>query len=440
MVGRRLTLVLTFALAASWTLPALADDEGGLRFGGHIKGFAFQQIHTPSELDRFGSRLQLNARGGDGEPARFFAAVDFEIDSRLTDAAGERRGTRLDVYPVEMYLALSKGPVDLKLGQQFIFWGRTTWVNPTDVITAWDYPNMASEIEDYRVAPVAARLNWYVFDELMLDLVWLPRFSPHRLGASAPGTMAGLPVTEGEPASPRATPENGEFGLRLSHTVSSWAFDWALSAYKGFEKMPVYTVEPIMDMTSMPPAPTGFLWRRRHDPLLVFGGDFSKAFGSFVLKGEGAWKRTHDRDGTDPNVRNSRLEYVLGLDYVFSEDFDVGVQYIGKLYLQYDEAAERAELARRYGGMAPPFVERRRSDEASLRLNLALTGSLGAQILGLYNFSYEDFFALGFVWWEPADALKLYVGAVAFGGSEPMTPLAMQEGNSRVFVEVKYSF
>ncbi|MFC1609966.1 DUF1302 family protein [Myxococcota bacterium] len=428
------------ALLLSLLSGARAAASDGVTFGGHVKGFLFQQVADPFHLDRAGSRLQLAAWGGLGEPAEYYAAVDFELDSRLLQG-GESvlRGEGFDIYPVEVYLNLSKGPFELRLGQQFIFWGRVDWVTITDVITAWDFANMASEIEDYRLAPLAARLNWYILDELMLDLVWLPIFGPNRIPSTTPGNLGGVPVSEMPPDLPEHHPRNGEFGIRLSHSVSSWALDWAICAYKGFEKSPAFVAEPVLAEPPAPPVPTGFSWTRRYDPLWMVGVDFSKAIGSFVIKGEAALKLTDDSSGADPMVRNSRADYALGLTYTWSEDLSIGAQYVSHYLIDYGRKKERLALNSLYG--APPdFVAKAWTHQTFLMVTAGFLDDFGTQVLGLYDASYRDFFVLGFVWWDIADGLKLFVGGVGFGGENDTTPFGRQTDSSRAFVELKYSF
>lgn len=433
MKGR---FALVLALAAGLGLVSTPVRAGeGPSLGGHVKGFAFQQLAAPYALERAGSRLQLELSGGREETATYFAAVDFELDSRLLSGAGAR-GEGFDIFPVEMWLNLSRGPVELRLGQQFIFWGRTSWVNPTDVLTAWDYVHMASEVEDYRLAPLAARLNWYLVGELKLDLVWVPLFTPNRL--PAPAEMGGLPVTENAPLTPDPLLRNGEFGVRLSHAWSALALDWAVCVYRGFDKNPAVDMAPIFAPGAMPPVPVGMSWTRRYERLTLVGADFAKALGAFVLKGEGALKLGEDKTGDDPKRRNSRLEYVLGLDWTASEDFSLGAQYAGRHLLDYSRDAEVDALSAM--GPPPPFVEEGTTHEVSLQMNLKLLPEVGLQVIGLYNATYQDFFVLGFVWWDVADALKAYAGTVAFGGRDEHTPFGRQRSFSRAFLEVKYSF
>ncbi len=437
--------------------PARADTS----LEGYVKSFVFQEVRSPYAVDRAGSRLQLVARGGQGMVS-FFAATDFELDSRLlVSDQPASRGEGFDVFPVEAYVNLSTGPFEFRFGQQFIFWGKTTWINPTDVITPWNYPDMASEVEDYRIAPFAARVNWYPRGEWMVDLVWVPIFRPSRIGPFGPTEINGVPVVEGEPDMPARTLENGEFGLRLSDAVSRWALDWSVSAYKGWEKMPTLSIEPnfpdstggndgsgggpppgvtALDTTDggAPPMPESFTKVDHYGPLTMVGLDFSKAIGPFVLKGEGAYKRTGDEDGTDIVLRNSRLESVVGVDFAWSENLTLGLQYIDTYLLDYDPELERQTYQAM--GMDPSFVEETFSQQVSLQANVTIVPAVGLQLTSVYSVTYEDFFLLGFVWWDVADALKLYAGAVAFGGAEDTTPYGALADASRAFVELKYSF
>ncbi|MBW2734911.1 MAG: hypothetical protein JRH20_21210, partial [Deltaproteobacteria bacterium] len=324
-------------VTASVLVMAPAPSRADVTLGGHVKSFVFQQLGDPWELALAGARLQLAARGSVGDVASFYGAVDFQLDSRLLAADQSlRRGEGLDVFPVEIYALISKGPVDLKLGQQFVFWGRTSWVNPTDVITAWDYPNMASEIEDYRRAPLAARLQWSIMGELVLDAVWVPIFRPNRLGPFTVQSMSGLPVVEGEALLPEAHAKNGEFGLRLSQTVSRWAFDWAIAAYKGFEKMPAMVFMPRYPAGAT--APDALVLTRHYDPLYMVGVDIAKAYGPLVFKAEGALKITDDWKGDDLTVGNSRVEAVAGIDYALGDTLKLGAQYIHTTRINYSRA------------------------------------------------------------------------------------------------------
>ena len=406
--------------------------------GGYIKGFIFQQLGSDWLMDRAGSRIQLKVEGGYG-PAYFYGAIDFEADSRLlTSDKVSRKGEGFDIYPVELFINLSFGDFDFFLGQQFIFWGKTTWVNPTDIITPWDFANMSSETEDYRVAPFALRINWYTTDNLQWDIVWIPVFQPNRIpNGGVPNSMGSLPVVSSSSELPEKTIQNGEFALRLSHSVSRLAFDWSLSVYKGFEKFAAPSIVPIIPENAVPPIPTGFSWTNHYHPLWMVGADFSKTVNHLLFKGEVALKLTDDWEGIDPEIKNSRLEYVVGIDYAYNENFALGIQYIGNWLINYDPEKDKEDLKDQSEEM---FFADSLSHSTSLFIKWNFTDQLGAQILGLYNINDYDFFSMAFVWWAVSDGVKLFLGAVGFGGRDDYSPNGRQQENSRLFLELKASF
>jgi len=413
-----ITRLGSLVLCAAWATSALAQPPGtDFALSGSLKAFVFQRAVAPGDFIHAGVRWQLAAHGAPREAVSYYAALNLESD------AVEDSGAR--VQPVELYLDFNDDRFDVRVGRQFIFWGRTTWVNPTDVLTAWDYPHVASEAEDYRIAPYALRVHRYFAHESMLDMVWVPVFTSSRVGAAAPQSIAGTPVLEQAEQRPEARWNSGEFGVRLSQTVSTYALDWAVSAYRGFEKRPAYAVAPVFDDPAAPSAPSAYTWTPYHPRLEMLGGDFAKALSAFVLKGEFALKRVRDdADGV-------RLEGVLGANYAASEDLDVGVQYIGRRWLEHAAVPASA---------AGSFVERRYAQQASLWLNYRVDAGRGAQMTSIYNTTYRDYFTLAFVWWDVATALRAYTGIVAFGGERADTPYARQERNSQVFVETKYIF
>lgn len=209
---RTLSLLLGFALVAA---AAPAHASGPTPFG-YVKGYLFQNLSAPYPMDRVGTRLQLGLEGGGGR-AGYHLAVDLDLGSRVGDSTlGDTELFR--VRPVEAWFELLGDHLELRVGKQFVFWGRATWVNPTDVVTAWDYGNMSSEIEDYRLAPTAARLRWLITGELELDAIWVPVFVPSR----APMGVPEIPGAQIE-VLPEVRPEtdllHGEYGLRLSQTL-----------------------------------------------------------------------------------------------------------------------------------------------------------------------------------------------------------------------------
>ncbi|RME29857.1 MAG: hypothetical protein D6806_00850, partial [Deltaproteobacteria bacterium] len=162
---KRASIILAGLLSLFSASGAFAES----RIQGHVKGFWFQQAGGEWLMDRAGARLQLGFSGTSGDFG-FMGAVNAEFDSRLFSAEAARRDAGAQLYPVEAWVEYAGQWLELRLGLQYVFWGRTDWENPTDVLTPWDYPDMAAELEDYRTAVPAARLRIYPAGELSLDM------------------------------------------------------------------------------------------------------------------------------------------------------------------------------------------------------------------------------------------------------------------------------
>lgn len=408
--------VLLWCACALSLAARAADSIPPAPLRGSLKVYGFQPIHAPGDMTRAGVRGQLAANGRVREALAYHAAVNVEFDAAL-DA-------RVRARPVELYLDYTAEEFDLRLGKQFIYWGRATWVNPTDVFTAWDYARIGSEAEDYRLAPDAVRLDRYFPGETRLEVVWAPLFTASRVDAGAPENIGGAPVQVRE----RVAPDGGEYGVRLSQTVSEHAWDWALSLYRGFEKQPAYAVAPVSG--AAPGVAGAYTWTPHYPSLWMAGGDFAKALGKAVVKGEFAVKRAQTRLEGAEDIR-TRLEGVIGVNHPVSEDLDAGVQYLFRHHMDKTAMQQQATDA---------FTERTFAQQGSLWLNYRFNPDMDAQLTALYSVTYRDYFALAFAWWDFAEALRATAGLVAFGGERQNTPYARQRESSQAFVEVRYAF
>jgi|Deesub1362A_J573_1020465.scaffolds.fasta_scaffold01963_3 hypothetical protein len=390
-------------LGIGWVLiwlsqPLPADDVQG-----YLKFFAHPGLTSPYKLNRFGTRLQLSLKKTH-QLVDLFASFNFDLDERYSnyqDQATSNRATSFQIYPVEIYLSFHLASVDLRLGKQFIFWGRTDWINPTDNITPWDYTNITAEIEDYRLAVNAIKLNWY-FGQSNLEMVFVPYFQPNRTGLDIPEAQTELPEQK---------PANWQEGLRFSSAISGMNFSF--SYWRGFDLFP-----------SVIPEREGLIIK--YQPQQVLGVDFDYAWGRFVFKGEGAYYLTKDRQGIDPFSRNPFVYFVLGSDCTLSNPLSLNLQYVEKRVLKWHD-----------GLMSPQ--ERKITRSASARLAYKKEGYYSLQLISVYNFADGDYFLLPIFNYEVADGLNLYAGATFFAGPAN-SPFGRNKDLSRAFIEIKYSF
>ncbi len=387
------------------------------RFFGYVKFFLHPNLNSPYRLDRFGTRFQLAMSSSLGEKADIYAAFNFNLDENLsTGLATEPRSAVVEIYPVEVYIDLHWEVADLRVGKQLIFWGKTDWINPTDNICPWDYTNITAEIEDYRLPVNAVKLDLYLGD-WTLEGVWVPSFKPNRIPMEFPNSIGGMPV-QARYVLPDSRPSNWQAGLRLSSYFRG--IDFSLSYWYGFDLYP--TVRQLFYIPEQPPE---FLFEVSYLRQQVFGADFSYAKGRFVLKGEGAYFLTQDREGVDPAVRNPHIYYVLGLDYNFSDRLTMNLQFVQDVKVVEEKF---------------PFVqEPKTTTSASCRIQYKVENLWSFQLITVYNFRDGDFFTLPIFTWYIADGINLYAGAAIFHGPED-SPFGRNKPYSRAFIELKYSF
>jgi hypothetical protein len=395
---------------------------------GYLKGLAYVNTHS-GEYERIGTRLQTQFTNDWSGQTRLFAAVNYELniadtsrDGGFTSEGGrmELRGRHIRIAPVEFYLDVSSGPLDLRLGQQYIFWGSTDWINPTDVINPWDYKNLSGEVEDYRLPVMALSGTMYVGD-LTAQGVVVPGFTPAQIDLP-PGTTVhhpGLDVTQ------------AQYGLRVTSYLG--ATDIALSTYKGFDPYP--SIVPMTDISVKPPETT---FDATYEKYWMAGWDFVRSMNEFAIKGEGAYILRADEDGDDPFIANSSVQTVLGLDYIRTDRLSFNLQGVHNLLLDYDEADEKAQLdsLRLTQHMSAPEAA---TWAISGRVAWQPIDFVDTQAIAVYNLNQKDALIMGFGTWEIADALHLSAGVVLFQGPSD-SPFGRMNKEDKLFVELKASF
>jgi hypothetical protein len=195
-----------------------------------------------------------------------------------------------------------KGKLTLEFGKQFIRWGKTDIVIPTERFAPKDY------LEVVRPEPfgvTAARVNVSSSSD-SLEIVFTPRMTPARIPlfdqrwVVAPAAAQGLPLEDAGadfPAGVQGGARWNHLGRRLEHS---------LSFFSGYAYLPNF-------LTAVAPAPTPHIDVSRQYPQLTsVGGDAAVPLPWFTVKGEAAWFGS-STSGTE--------EYVL---YVIQLERQVG--------------------------------------------------------------------------------------------------------------------
>jgi hypothetical protein len=168
----------------------------------------------------------------------------------------------------------TRGPVTIDAGKQFIRWGKTDIVTPTDRFAPRDYVNVI----DNEFLAVRGLRGVAAFSEHSFDFVWVPVVTPSRIPlpskrwtvvpSDAPALEAvDRPMTDGQ-----------QVGFRWGYTASR--YELSVSVFDGFNHLPI--VEMVGPLSIALRLPT----------MRMYGADSAVPTRWFTLKGEVAYYTT----------------------------------------------------------------------------------------------------------------------------------------------------
>jgi hypothetical protein len=283
---------------------------------------------------------------------RFEASFDVRFDS---DDMTERRfavtwwdrTTRRPVAAVRQASASwARGIADITVGKQFIRWGKTDILIPTDRFAARDYLNV---VETDVFGVTAARVVLTRGND-SLDLVYVPKLTPSRIPlfdqrwVVLPPEAAGLPLVD-DGARYAAT---AQAGARWNH-VGRY-HEHSISFYRGLNHL------PLIDVAVAPSPPTIHV-QRRAAQLTSVGVDAVVPFAFVTVKGEAAWLASDTPDADE------LILYVVQVERQIGEWLLVGGyagEHVIDEHLMYRFAPDRG-LARSIVGRAGLTIDTNRS-------------------------------------------------------------------------------
>jgi hypothetical protein len=196
---------------------------------------------------------------------------------------------------------LSRGAFSLEVGKQFVRWGKTDILNPTDRFAPRDYLTV---VDNEFLGVTAARFTAGLQSDT-LDLV-AARFTPSRTPlldqrwAGLPAELENLTlVDEGA-----AYPDRAQLGARWNHVGSGYEF--SLSAFNGNNNLPIIEAGapqlpggiPVPPAASLPANVVPFGLQipitRTYPAMWMAGGDAAVPLPAVTLKGEAAFFGTSD--------------------------------------------------------------------------------------------------------------------------------------------------
>lgn len=308
---------------------------------------------------------------------------------------------------------LHRGPFDVEIGKQFIRWGTTDIVMPTDRFAPRDFLNV---IESELLAVTGVRASAQAGGETV-EVVWVPHFTPGRVPlvgqrwTVVPARAAGARLVDGG----SVLPAGSQIGVRWSHVGAG--LEYAASFYDGFNDLPNIRIDSVRPPA--PGAPPAIAISREYPPIRVYGGAAAVPTRWVTIKGEAAYFTSASA------TADQYVLYVVQLERQAGEWLLVG-GYAGEAVTERRAALTFAPdrgTARALVGRASYTIDANRSitGEAAVRQN-----GDGLYAKAEYSQAYGDH-------WRAS------VGLVLVRGS-PGDFLGQYRLNSHARLSLRYSF
>lgn len=441
---------------------SLSDASGAVEPG--ADGPSAPTLHGYARADAFAGRAvgsgraefqaayaELALRLGIDDPGLGDAQAEVRVRSGLD---GVTPGPDVDLR--EAYVNLYLGPIDVRVGQQIIVWGRADAFNPTNNLTPTDLRVRSPVEDDRRLGNFAARL-WLDLAPVRLEGVWLPLYVPSEIPS------VGLPefVSPSEPLYPGPALSNGLGALRAHLELP--AIEASASYLLGHAPLPGLALRDYTVGVDPPVIRIARAAYRQH----VVGADFSTAIGDLVaVRGEAAYRRPIDYETTVQAPRPD-LQYVLGVErdlgavsviaqylgrYVFDWQRETGpvdpidplalVDFMEPLPLFLQQTIETSiedELRLRNQIL---FVQRARVQHlASVRAEWrTLDDTLSLSALGLVNFTTREWLLYPKLAYSISDRMSVTVGGELYTGPAGSLFDLIEERLSAGYAELRLSF
>ncbi|UCE40670.1 MAG: hypothetical protein JSV17_14655 [Candidatus Aminicenantes bacterium] len=411
------------------------DEEKPYELNGYLRGTLFvgkvpekNSLEIKSGYGEASLKLRLRKQGfGDA-----FAEVRFR-------SGHEFQKTVSEITLREAYVNAYTGPFDFRIGHQVVVWGRADGWNPTDNITPRNMLIRSADEDDRRLANFLIR-SYYNLHPFRFEAIWVPAYSPSYIPTDLIASSSGINLIE--PDYPDMKLKNSAFAFRLNLEFPS--IDGSISYFNGHNPMPGITADfpkVFMNNVNLDIFPKSY---RMH----VIGVDFSTVIaGSFGVRGEMAFRRSHQDYEENIHIPNPDLQYIVGIDKELVPNFNLILQYIGRYVFDFKKLEvptnpvdfPRFKLALK--NRLITFQQYEWSHSLSCRAALDLMNELlSIEVFGMVNFTSNEALFRPKLTYDIADALTFTLGAELYSGPEDTLFELVDSVLNAVFVELKASF
>ncbi len=322
------------------------------------------------------------------------------------------RSERAKILDVEeYYIEIVSQRFDIRMGKQIYNWGKADGVNPSDHLSTLDLTDL---VEDRDIGIFSTRVNWFLTQDVILETVWSPFFTPLRVAPR--GTrFSFIPSSSPVQVNPRELPEtslsNSQYALRLLAFLGP--LDMSLIWYGGINDAPVSRREADGSLTPF------------YHKIRVLGANV--AFNT----GKIGWRAEVGYQLTDGRRADNFVQYVIGVDHTFADvvsehDLYVLLQYVGLEVTANAQGDIGGGLGQAFSNTAIGLFRYEFSDDTELELRTTINPDNWDYLIEL-QFSHKF-----------SDAFEAVLGATVFGG-EADTFFGQFDENDRLFVRLTYT-
>jgi len=398
--------------------------------GAHIYNNRVVDDHIGKNYNLGETRLRLDI-DGDWETINYSLKVDGVADGVDEEFRAELR---------EALISTSTGPVDWRAGRQVLTWGTGDLLFINDLFPKDWQSFLIGRDEDYLKGPSdAIRGTWYA-GEVTVDAVWSPLFKEDNYPDGDRLSYWGQ-VDQGfgqtaEPISdnarePKSFPDDGELALRIATRQAG--VEYELYGYWGFWP------EPNDQRAYM--AGTG---KMTHPELHAYGASLRTGMGPGLFNAEVGYYDSRDYDNSANNAAftpNSEVRFLMGYDWEFITNLNVGLQYYLEWTQDHDEQETAwADLEQAGMGMKEMAGEEYRQLLTTRLTYTQMRGDLMWSLFAFVSPSDDDYYLRPSVRYRASDELTISAGGNVFGGENDYSFFGQFEKDSNVYLRARYRF
>ena len=302
---------------------------------------------------------------------------------------------------------LTTGRLTIDAGKQFMRWGKTDIVTPTDRVAPRDFLNV---IDSEYLPITGVRVDVQLGDDT-LEGIWVPVLTPSRvpLVDQRWSGIQDLPDGVTIVQRPAVFPSRDQFGLRWSRAASG--YDLSLAYFDGLNHLPdvAASLSEALELSLQP----------RYPRLRMYGGDVAWPMPWVTLKGEAAYMTAPDADSD---------EFVL---YAVQAERQQGEwQFIGGYVGDVSTANRTLASFSPERGLAKSIVG---------RASYTIDTNRSAAAEALVRQNGDAFYCKGEYSWARGQHWRTTVSAALIRG-EPDDFLGQYDRNSHFNLTLRYSF